>query len=111
MIKKLRRKIKDFLFKRKYGCGYIEICNLNTAIAKFVLPRLKLFRQSCGTSTPRGLTPKKWENIVDKMIFAFEYEAIQYADTFSDKHFTDKDIKNIQKGFGLFGKYFMDLWD
>lgn len=111
MIKKLKRKIKDFLFKRKYGCSYIEICNLNTATARFILPRLKLFRRDCGTSVPRGLTPKKWENIVDKMIFAFEYEALQYTDTFSDKHFTDKDAKNIQKGLELFGKYFMDLWN
>jgi len=108
MIKRLYRKIKNFIwevnFRRKHRFKSLDIFNLNHATAKFIVPRLKLFRERT-YSYPMGLTPEKWKVILDDMIFALEFEINQW-----DKEYTDKDFKRIQKGFKLFGKYFRDLW-
>lgn len=49
--------------------------NLNSTIAEFVLPRLKLFKKVSNSYPGQGEvdTPEKWNSCLDKMILAFEY--------------------------------------
>lgn len=73
-------------------------------ITKFVLPRLRRFKE-VEAGYPGGLTESKWDAMLDKMIYAFE----TFEDHW-DKELTPKEWRKIHEGFRLFGKWFMDLW-
>jgi len=79
-------------------------------MAKFILPRLKLFKElNCGN--PCDFTEESWDEVLDKMIFAmqaiadgswsYENEDIEEARAYWNR---------VQEGLELFGKYFRDLW-
>ena len=81
-----------------------ETWNLDCTIAQFILPRLKRFKEVL-ISHPMNITATEWNNILDKMIFAWEYLA-------SDDEFKDvSDIdKKVEMGLTLFAKYYQNLW-
>lgn len=83
-----------------------ELWNLDITIAKFILPRLKAFKK-CAAGYPGDLTEKKWQKMLDKMIFTFEYHADKFARLST---MTKKDFKTIREGFDLFQEYFPALW-
>ena len=90
--------------KIRYGVNDSEMWSLDITIAKFILPKLKTFRNStCGY--PGNITQKKWEQKLDDMIFAMEYTINQFK-----QEYTEEDFKRIKKGFQAFGDYFNDLW-
>jgi len=101
---KLKKLFRELNFRRKYGFKSIDIFNLDYTMAKFILPRLKLFKETTFCH-PHGLTMQKWKNILDHMIYAFDCEVRQW-----DEDIQEIDYKRVQKGFNLFGKYFKDLW-
>jgi len=80
-----------------------ELWNLDFTIACFILPRLKAFRKK-HFGYPADLTPEKWNEILDKMILAFEYVA-------QGKMYDDVKDDDYKEGIKLFAKYFMALWD
>jgi hypothetical protein len=89
-------------------------------IAKFTLRHLKNFRKLKKVGYPRGLTMRKWNKILDKMIYAFERLANDDILVYQDKNGKSKirNTKNIKKinskideGLALFVKYFQSLWD
>jgi len=89
-------------------------------IAKFTLRHLKNFRKLKKVGYPMGLTMKKWNKILDKMIYAFERIANDDILVYQDKNGqyktrSEKNIKNINskidEGLTLFVKYFQSLWD
>ena len=58
--------------KKIRNIKYKDFINLDSTIARFILPRLKFFRKKT-CSYPRGLTFEEWKDILDKMILAFEF--------------------------------------
>jgi hypothetical protein len=100
-----KRDIK-FFFQRVYrGWDDSETWSLDSSLAKIVLPRLKRFRELYG-GRPARLTTEEWANIIDEMIFAFEFHT-------SEERWccTDKDKWNrVNNGLELFGKYYSHLW-
>ncbi len=107
----LKRRWKWFWQRRKWGFDERELWSLDDTIAKFVLPRLKVFRNNTGgypgvfSGDPKG--QEKWEAIIDQMIFGLNYVASGDCYKFLD----DKTHKKAQKGLRLFGEWFMDLWN
>ena len=86
---------------------------LYTTLAQFILPRLKYFRD-VKANYPAGLTQEEWTEILDKMIFAFEWALIEDEMTeeyrkMSDKE-KDKAWERYKEGMTLFSKWFMGLW-
>lgn len=87
----------------KDGFDNTEIWNLYITISKFILPRLKRFKEyNC--SFPPSLEPEQWENILNKMINSFELIC-------KDDSNTKEEFIIIDEGLDLFKKYFFDLWD
>jgi predicted kinase len=107
-----------------------EIRNLSWSIAEFIYPRLKAFKEEiCGYPShldykngklrhsrrhgplANRATPKLWEEIIDKMILAFELwlSCDDWKDEVNSKEYNKKWAK-IDEGFGLFRKYFNGLW-
>ena len=82
------------------GFDDAETWALNNTIAKFIEPRLKLFRE-IHASYPANITEEQWNEILDKMIKAFEY-------------INNDNIHNhqeeVDEGLDLFREYFFGLW-
>lgn len=100
--KKNKKRLKKHL--KKHGFDPSETWNLDYTFARFILPRLKYFRNNLH-GYPSDLSMKKWEKILDKIILSFEI--IVNDDLLSDT----KNIKKVQKGLRLFAKYYLNLWD
>lgn len=87
---------------QRYERGFddTEIYDLDDTIIKFLVPRLKVFREIHGNFSPKDLTITQWNNILDEMIDGFE----DYLH--SDELTSEKYIKALD----LFKEYFEDLW-
>lgn len=95
-----------------------ECWNLDSTIAKFILPRLKVFKEHT-FGYPPELTFEEWQQILDDMILAFEYMVDEHDAV--EREMKRKGVsvytsglneveKIISKGFDLFHKYFHSLW-
>lgn len=87
---------------QRYERGFddTEIYDLDDTIIKFLLPRLKVFREIHGSAVPQGLTVEQWNKILDEMIYGFEY----YLNS------DDIETKEYDKALDLFKTYFESLW-
>lgn len=100
---------------KKVGFSDTETWSLDSVVSSFILPRLKRFRDITN-GYPGGVeevsTPEKWKEVLDKMIFAFEWnlmceEEVNYNLSDEEK---DANWKKYSEGLDLFAKYFRALW-
>lgn len=82
---------------------YKDTWNLDYYIAKFILPRLKLFKKVTMGYPCDLKSINEWYDILDKMIAAFEILA-------TDELNTQDEQKIVDEGLDLFRKYYQDLW-
>lgn len=80
-----------------------ELWSLDVTISKFILPRLKAFRDTAG-GYPSSMTEEYWKQTLDHMIECFELHAECKVS------YTDEEEKNIEDGLKLFVEYFGHLW-
>lgn len=134
------RRLKLLFQKITRGWDDSDTCGLDYTIAKFVLPRLKRFREIIETKDvgipvfshedfKYDREKKKWLKMLDDMVYAMECIGSEDFDspyTFDkesgidekgdiygihcDKIKQEKRDKRIQKGLKLFGEYFESLW-
>ena len=105
----------DFWFniKMKYqklirGYSDIEIWNLDITTAEWIIPRLKYLKEHTCGYPPDLETFEEWQEILQKMIDAFELYACE-SETIDEAQLkTENEI--IEEGIQLFGKYFRALW-
>lgn len=90
--------------RKENGFDDTETWSLKTTIAKFTLPRLKWFKER-HFDHPCDITFEKWDEILDNMIFSFEYYAKDEWEPISNE-----DFKRVEKGMKLFSEYYGDLW-
>jgi hypothetical protein len=94
--------IKRWWQRRTRGWDDSDTWNLDYTLATMILPRLKRFKE-LNNGYPHGLTPEKWDEMLDQMIYGME-QIIE----------NDNETKPIDKraleGLELFGKYFRHLW-
>ena len=138
-IKKITDKIERFKERRKYGFELNELWSLDYTIIKFVIPRLKVFRERTigfpadfyyanpdeptqeelniihtgGCPIPTEEASARWMAVLDHMIWSME-EWIKEDGFFWDSKLGEIDKekeKKVQEGFDLFHKYFFALWD
>lgn len=94
------------------GFDNSETWSLDSTIARFIEPRLRVFKEIHG-GYPGNLTEEKWDEILDKMIKAFEYINNEDLGIDESKHGLDryKDREQtIKEGLDLFREYFFALW-
>lgn len=108
------------------GFDNSELWSLDVTIAKFILPRLKAFRE-CHCGYPGNLTDEKWNEILDKMIVAFDIylndDDLVNSEDYIRKRYERDTIKgrtlekclqlhlDFEEGIKYFHKYWMSLWD
>ena len=89
-----------------------ELWLLGNTITSFILPRLKRFKE-INYCHPSNLSGKEWNNILEKMITAFEYlenEDLGVDDTKSGIDRWAVREKVINEGLELFIKHHNSLW-
>ena len=100
--KKDKRQKKWTEQRRKYGFDDTETWALDFTIAKFIVPRLKKFKE-IKNGFPLGMSLEAWDKILDKMILAFELKTKTTV-------LSTTEWKKINAGLKLFAKYFNCLW-
>lgn len=82
-----------------------ETWNLDQTIARFIIPRLKLFKEVKDCYPRQFERIEEWNVILDKMLDAFSVIATK---TFLER--SDSETKIVNEGLDLFRKHFNDLW-
>lgn len=100
------REIRFKKQREERGWDDSETWSLYSKITDFVLPRLKRFRE-LHKDYPMGLSIEKWDDILDKMILAFE---ILQRDEYSSIDEAYRQSDQIKVGLKLFAEYYTDLW-
>lgn len=90
------------------GFDETECWNLDTTIAKFILPRLKCLKE-IKHGYPYDLSEEQWDEILDKMILAFDLQ-LKEGSTMKLEEM-EANTKIQDEGLELFAKYYHDLWD
>lgn len=99
MGKKIR--IEQKYWSHRHDFPIEEIWNTENAIAAFIAPRLKAFKDL----KKHGFPPQRqWNSSIQKMIDAFEILSCPYTPT-------DDEDPIVEEGLDLFRKYFRNLWD
>lgn len=95
---------------KENGFSDTETWSLDSTISKFIIPRLKRFKEvSNGFPGDIDMTAEKWSIILDKIIFAFEFHLV--ADDWSNnKEGFDVEYAKYEEGMQLFAKWFGHLW-
>ena len=97
---------REKLFKKQLkerGWTDEDTWSLDWTISKFILPRLKRFKE-INTCYPYKQTKKSWDKKIDKMIKAFELASKGAWDM------TTGEFKTAQEGIELFAKHYFELW-
>jgi len=98
----LIRSVKFFWQRLTRGWDDSETWCLDAHLAKWLLPRLKRFKEvNCGY--PPSLTSDKWDEKIDDIIFAMERVA-------NEELMDTADHKRYDKGIKAFSEYWRDLW-
>ncbi len=101
-----------------------ELYDLDVTIARFILPRLMVFKKHCERTPRLNMTPEEWNKVLDKMIYAFERIACQTEEDTPEykayikaiwnneedlvdlKRAAKASLKPITEGLSLYHKYY-----
>lgn len=90
--------------RRTRGWDDSETWNLDTHAARFLLPRLRRFKEVT-LCHPHGLTEESWQAVLDDMIYALD---VCVRD--GDGVVPDADWGRVDRGLRALGEYWRDLW-
>ena len=82
------------------GFDNSETWSLDRTISRFIEPRLRVFKE-LHIGYPSSMTEEEWNEILDKMLRAFEL--INKDDTYEHG-------EEVKEGLDLFREYFFSLW-
>lgn len=114
------RPTKYFIYRLRHGFDIRDTWSLDIALAKWILPRLKKFKEVnvCWPSIendPNCDTPEHWDETIDKMIWSFQDIVTENKDFYKWRDNVDaighqEQYKRRKEGLELFGKYLQALW-
>lgn len=104
MLKYIKRKIREY----KQGFPESDLWNLDVEFAKYLLPRLKRFKEvqlelESIPNVPEIENLEDWIDALNKMIESFEIIV-------SEDYYTVSDYEKIKEGLQVFAKYYNFLW-
>lgn len=100
--------IKNKYQKLTRGYSDKELWNLDATLAKWILPRLKAFKEHNIGYPSFKSSKEEWDAELETMIKAFEFYMIDPFDVNEKER--EEQNKIIKKGFILFGKRIGHLW-
>jgi hypothetical protein len=94
----VKRWFIDTYQRMRYGVTDSECWSLSHTLTEFILPRLKHFKKINVHSYPPDITPEQWNEILDELIWTFEYmENEQKFNPVPPIEFEGGDINNYFK--------------
>ena len=93
--------------KMRYGFRYIEVWNLNTYVAKYILKRIDAFIDG-HKGHPNNLTDEEYVVVLKKIRRAMW---LTVNEEYSSVEEMEQQLVEIDEGCKLLGQYFMHLWD
>jgi hypothetical protein len=99
------REIEFSKQRKKRGFDDSETWSLTDTICKFILPRLKRFK-NLHNYRISSIGTVEWNNILDKMILSFSL--IERDNGL--RNYNDEELKQIDEGLNLFREWFMELY-
>lgn len=87
--------------REERGFDDTETWSLDVTFAKFLVPRLKRFKE-LNNGIPNGLNEQEWNNILDEMIEGFE--GIITDDLINPRN------EKADKALKLFTEHYFSLW-
>jgi hypothetical protein len=87
----------------KYDFDDSDTWCLATTNAQWIVPRLERFME-LRNGHPIGLSDQEWDEILNKILFAFKTIAKD------DCTLTYKNHEQIKEGLELYAKYYLNLW-
>lgn len=106
VYEKRKRKIKIHI-------DNFDVWNADETLAYIIVPLLKKLKEN-HHSCPANISEKKWNDILDQMIWSFEQMNQKSDYTIDDlikEGFDEKEyIKRVDNGIKLFAKYYRHLW-
>jgi hypothetical protein len=105
----IKRGLRLWWQRRTRGWSDDETWNLEHTAAKWLLPRLKRFKE-LNIAHPVELTADDWDDILDKIIFSLEHVGCEDSWWGDLDDWTQEKQDRIQEGLTLLGKWWMDLW-
>ena len=111
--KLLRRGLMFLWQKITTGWCGSDLWSLDDSLAKVIVTPLKLFKQYYGGTPMKesgdAMTDKEWKEILNKMIWSFQYIADGKMYSANSSNIIE-DSNKVQEGLNLFGKHFRNLW-
>lgn len=108
IVWKTKWHIKMWWQRRTRGFDDTELWDLDDTIARFVLPRLKAFRNYTKGYPQDFSSFEEWQAAIDKMIRAHEIKILE-QEMFIDDN--EKLVKEMKEGYNLYFEYHSHLWD
>jgi hypothetical protein len=93
--------------RRTRGFDDTETWALDAVIAKFLIPRLKRFKELHFCHPPQ-ISMEQWDEILQKMIDGFEESLTR--DDLTEKRGREWDSTKVEEGLKLFAEWYHDLW-
>lgn len=92
------------------GFDDTEMWSLDCTIAKFIAPRLKVFKEQAEQieDHPGQITFQEWKGILEQMIEGFEIYPNHFHWTEEE---SDANWRKVDKALSLFHKWFFNLWN
>jgi hypothetical protein len=100
------------LKETKHGSGHVDDEDVPEELRSTSAPELTKDQKDCGHTDDNF--HKRWDWVLDEMIFAHYSQFNDWEDKFYDSKDYDamREIeKRIANGYRLFGKYYQGLWD
>lgn len=82
--------------------------SVDVTLAYIIAPLLRKLKETAH-GYPSSLTEVRWNEILDEMIWAFEYKRDNF-DTITDEN-RENTQQRLNAAFKLFGQYYESLWD
>lgn len=101
--------IKQKWQKLTRGYSDKELWNLDSTFCKWIIPRLKAFKEKTIGYPHDFNSLEEWKETIQKMIDAFELYDTDLPSVFDSEKYTEEN-RIIKEGFELFGKYLKCLW-
>lgn len=121
-LERVKNNIKWWFQKKTRGYSDLELWNLDNTIAKWIVPRLKAFRDRTKAYPANLESFEQWREMLDEMIFGFEFTSIsdewyrdnvfQCSGDMHDKKMNEFEsmAKRAENGRILFAKHFDGIW-
>ena len=104
----------------KYSYSKKDVYNAGFTASEYLYALIREFRHADKYSYPYALTPKKWDDVLDAMLWSLDQVRRDYPDSpdshdYESKEKFKSDLEEynakMNQGLGYFAKYIHDLWD